>query len=75
VGGEADHTGQGVTGRTLGILGLGNIGLEVATLARPLGLSVVGHDPWADPAARRPPGALRWRNCSAGPTISASAAP
>jgi D-3-phosphoglycerate dehydrogenase len=48
---KLDHTGQGVTGRTLGILGLGNIGLEVATLARPLGMSVVGHDPWADPAA------------------------
>src|SRR5262245_9863454 len=48
---KLDHTGQGVTGRTLGILGLGNIGLEVASLARPLGMSVVGHDPWADPAA------------------------
>ena len=41
-----DHTGQGITGRTLGIVGLGNIGRELASLARPLGLSVIGHDPW-----------------------------
>ena len=47
---KLEHTGQGVTGRTLGILGLGNIGLEVAALARPLGLSLLGHDPWANPA-------------------------
>src|SRR5262245_4453916 len=45
------HTGQGVTGRTLGILGLGNIGLELAKLARPLGLALLGHDPWANAAA------------------------
>lgn len=44
-----DHTGQGVTGRTLGIIGLGNIGRELASLARPLGLSVIGHDPWVAP--------------------------
>jgi D-3-phosphoglycerate dehydrogenase len=39
------HTGQGVTGRTLGIIGVGNIGRELAMLARPLGLTVIGHDP------------------------------
>jgi D-3-phosphoglycerate dehydrogenase len=43
------YNGQGVTGRTLGIIGLGNIGRELATLARPLGLSVIGHDPWITP--------------------------
>src|SRR5262249_10333394 len=46
-----DHNGQGVTGRTLGIIGLGNIGPELATLARPLGLAVIGHDPWVDAEA------------------------
>jgi phosphoglycerate dehydrogenase-like enzyme len=44
---KLDHPGQGVTGRTLGILGFGNIGAEVAALARPLGLSVLAHDPRA----------------------------
>lgn len=43
------HTGQGITGRTLGIVGLGNIGRELAALARPLGLNVIGHDPWIAP--------------------------
>jgi phosphoglycerate dehydrogenase-like enzyme len=48
---KLDHIGQGVTGRTLGVIGLGNIGRELAALARPLGLSVLAYDPWADPAA------------------------
>jgi D-3-phosphoglycerate dehydrogenase len=44
---KLEHTGQGPTGRTLGIVGLGNIGRELAALARPFGLRVVAHDPWA----------------------------
>jgi phosphoglycerate dehydrogenase-like enzyme len=54
------HTGRGITGRTLGIIGLGNIGRELATLARPLGLVVVGYDPWVAPddAARAGAAAL-----------------
>ena len=47
---KTDHTGQGVTGRTLGIIGLGNIGREVAALARPLGMEILAFDPWAKPA-------------------------
>jgi phosphoglycerate dehydrogenase-like enzyme len=43
------HNGQGVTGRTLGIIGLGNIGRELARLARPLGLTVLAFDPWVGP--------------------------
>jgi D-3-phosphoglycerate dehydrogenase len=39
------HHGQGITGRWLGIVGLGNIGRELAKLARPLGLSVLAFDP------------------------------
>jgi phosphoglycerate dehydrogenase-like enzyme len=54
-----DHTGQGITGRTLGILGLGNIGRELASLARPLGLSVIGHDPWVTEEAAARAGVSR----------------
>ena len=35
-----------VTGKTLGIIGLGNIGREVARRALGLMMSVVAHDPW-----------------------------
>lgn len=45
---KLDYNGQGVTGRTLGLLGLGNIGRELAGLARPLGIQVQAHDPWVD---------------------------
>jgi D-3-phosphoglycerate dehydrogenase len=51
---KLEHTGQGVTGRALGIVGLGNIGRELAGLAAPLGLRVIAHDPWADATAGVP---------------------
>jgi D-3-phosphoglycerate dehydrogenase len=46
---KLDHMGQGVTGRTLGIIGLGNIGAELFRLARPLEMRFVAHDPAPDP--------------------------
>jgi D-3-phosphoglycerate dehydrogenase len=39
--------GMGLTGRTLGIVGLGNIGRELARLAAPFGLNVIASDPFA----------------------------
>jgi phosphoglycerate dehydrogenase-like enzyme len=48
---KLDHIGQGVTGRVLGIIGLGNIGRELAELARPLGLRIIAYDPWVGPEA------------------------
>jgi len=40
------HMGVGLTGRTLGIIGLGNIGREIVTLARPFGLNFLAFDPF-----------------------------
>ncbi len=42
--------GFGLVGRTLGIVGLGNIGAEVARLAKPLDMTMIAHDPYIDPA-------------------------
>ncbi|MCI0360010.1 MAG: dehydrogenase [Planctomycetaceae bacterium] len=40
-----DHQGIGLTDKTLGVIGLGNIGREVFRLAAPLAMRHVGHDP------------------------------
>ena len=46
-----DFMGVGLTGRTLGSLGLGNIGRELFTLAAPLEMRHIAHDPYARPEA------------------------
>lgn len=48
---KLDYTGQGVTGRTLGIVGFGNIGRELAGLCQPFGMELLAADPYPDPAA------------------------
>jgi len=40
------HIGIGLDGRTLGIIGLGNVGRDLVGLAAPFGLRVVAHDPF-----------------------------
>lgn len=45
---RGNFMGEGLVGRTLGQLGLGNIGAEVMRLARPFGLRLIAHDPYAD---------------------------
>ena len=40
-----DYPGVGLIGRTLGIVGLGNIGSELCRLAQPFGLHVLARDP------------------------------
>jgi phosphoglycerate dehydrogenase-like enzyme len=40
------HMGTGLTGRTLGVIGLGNTGREVFRLAAPLDMHHLGHDPF-----------------------------
>ena len=44
------HFGIGLERRTLGLVGIGNIGAEVFRLAAPLGMRHLAHDPYADPA-------------------------
>jgi D-3-phosphoglycerate dehydrogenase len=41
-----DHMGTGLTGKTLGLIGLGNIGREVVALARPFDLRCLARDPY-----------------------------
>ena len=43
---KLDYMGQGVSGRTLGIIGLGNIGRDVIRLATPFDLRVLACDPY-----------------------------
>ena len=47
---KSDHIGTGLTGRTLGSIGIGNIGAELFRLAKPLEMEFIAHDPAADPA-------------------------
>jgi phosphoglycerate dehydrogenase-like enzyme len=42
-----DYMGVGTTGRTLGVVGLGNIGCEVLKLAEPFGMNHIACDPYA----------------------------
>lgn len=47
---RGDHMGVGLVGRTLGSLGVGNIGAEMFRLARPFDMKFIAHDPFADRA-------------------------
>jgi len=42
--------GTELRGKTLGIIGLGKIGMEVAKRARPFGMELIAHDPFVSPA-------------------------
>lgn len=46
---RADFMGIEVRGKTLGVVGLGNVGSEVARRARGLEIEVVGYDPYISP--------------------------
>jgi len=45
---RGDHMGVGLVGRTLGSIGVGNIGAELFRLARPFDMQFIAHDPFAD---------------------------
>ena len=50
---RSDHMGTGLVGRTLGSIGLGNIGVEVFRLCEPLDMRFIAHDPYIDPSSAR----------------------
>jgi D-3-phosphoglycerate dehydrogenase len=50
-GRKLDYMGQGVTGRTLGVIGLGNIGCEVFRLAAPFEMRHLAFDPHVSPGS------------------------
>ncbi len=45
---RGQHMGVGLVGKTLGSLGIGNIGAELFRLAKPFDLKFIAHDPFAD---------------------------
>jgi phosphoglycerate dehydrogenase-like enzyme len=47
---RAEHMGVGLVGRTLGSIGIGNIGAELFRLAKPFDMKFIAHDPFADKA-------------------------
>ena len=44
------HMGVGLVGKTLGSVGIGNIGAEMFRLAAPFSMNFIACDPYADPA-------------------------
>jgi D-3-phosphoglycerate dehydrogenase len=54
---KLDHMGIGLTGRTLGLVGLGNIGRELLRIVAPLEMRCLAADPFVSPQAARASGA------------------
>jgi phosphoglycerate dehydrogenase-like enzyme len=52
-GQRADYAGIGLIGKTLGVIGLGNIGAEVVRLATAFEMRFLAYDPYADPVLAR----------------------
>ena len=48
---QVHYQGYGLEGRTLGAIGVGNIGHEMFTLAKPFGMKHIAYDPYATPEA------------------------
>ena len=45
---RSDYMGEGLIGKTLGVLGMGNIGAEVFRMAKPYDMNFIAHDPYVD---------------------------
>ncbi len=50
---RANHMGVGLVGKTLGSVGIGNIGAEMFRLAKPLDMQFIAHDPFAEEKTAR----------------------
>ena len=75
---RADHMGVGLVGRTLGSLGIGNIGAELFRLAKPFDMKFIAHDPYRRQGEWPRSSASNWsasRMCSSAPTSSRSTVP
>lgn len=53
---KLNHMGMGLTGRTLGLIGLGNIGREILRVVAPLEMRTVAFDPFVSAEAARASG-------------------
>lgn len=51
--GKASFVGPELMGKTLGLIGLGNVGAKVASAAAALGMTVLGYDPYLSDALRQ----------------------
>lgn len=49
--GREKYPGQGLSGRTLGSIGVGNIGFDLFKLAKPFGMKHIAYDPFLSPEA------------------------
>jgi len=47
---RTNHMGEGLSGKTVGSIGVGSIGREAFRLLQPLDMVHIGHDPYARPA-------------------------
>ena len=45
---RGDHMGVGLVGRTLGSIGVGNIGAELFRMLKPFDMKLIAHDPYVD---------------------------
>ena len=50
---RANYMGMGLIGRTLGSIGIGNIGAEAFRIVAPLQMHHIAHDPYCDPEIAR----------------------
>ena len=50
---RADYIGDELAGRTMGVVGLGEVGRRLAHRASAFGMSVLAHDPYLPPSAAR----------------------
>jgi phosphoglycerate dehydrogenase-like enzyme len=50
---KSAYMGVGLVGKTLGSIGVGNIGAEMFRLAKPFDMHFIAHDPYVDPSVPR----------------------